>query len=379
MTFTCEYCDRKFPTNASLYIHKQTQHGKPKLVLVNHDHNDTLNKYKNKKRKHRGDVSKPTDKKRKDSFKIIDEYNDGDDNVQDDFEIVDEYIDDDDQDDENLKIIDRFSDDGQDDQNLDVVDKFSDDGQDDSNNKIIDSYDNPSIRNRKLNYKQLYENCVRKSRKLRDKIKKIKAYNSKRLGEVQKTVKQQKINNEKQINALKNKHEEEINNIRREYEEKIENQKAELRDKYEQLESECEDKIKKLSNLLKSLQEDPEDIDDLTKAIFNCTSMQEIFEILNLIKNHQYDQLVQRHLKTLQNLFLSLSFGILPICQPQRDKITDGQKNLVEKIQSMSPNRAKSLLKEHRNDITKLFTIIEDSLKLARNSFNKYGIDRDDI
>ena len=55
MTFTCEYCDRKFPTNASLYIHKQTQHGKPKLVLVNHDHDNASNKDKNKKRKHRGD------------------------------------------------------------------------------------------------------------------------------------------------------------------------------------------------------------------------------------------------------------------------------------------------------------------------------------
>ena len=334
------------------------------MVLVNHDHDNALNKDKNKKRKHIGDDSKPTDKKRKDNFKIIDEYNDGDDNVQDDFEIIDEYIDDDDQDDENLKIIDRFSDDGQDDENLDVVDKFSDDDQDDSNNEIIDSYDDPSIRKRKLNYKQLYENCMRMSRKLRDRIKEIKVYNSKRLGKIQKAAKKQKINYEKQINVLKNNHEEEINNVRGEYKEKIENQKAEYENKFNQLEGECEDKIKKLSNLIKSLQEDAEDIDDLTNAIFNCTSMQEIFEILNLIKNHQYDQLVQRHLKTLQNLFLSLSFGILPICQPQRDKITDGQKNLVEKIQSTSPNRAKSLLKEHRNDITKLFTIIEDSLKL---------------
>ena len=261
MKFTCEYCDRKFPTNASLYIHKQTQHGKPKLVLVNHDHGqentwNNDNGIKNKKRKNIGNDSKPTNKKRKDSFKIIDEYNDGDD-VQDDFEIVDEYIDDDDQDDENLKIIDRFSDDGQDDQNLDVVDKFSDDGQDDNNNEIIDSYNDPSIRNRKPNYKQLYENCVRGSRKLKDKIKKLKTQNNKRFSDLQKAVKQQKINYEKQIDALKNNHEEEINNVRRKYEEKIENQKTEYKDKYEQLEGECEEKIKNfliLSNLYKRMQ-----------------------------------------------------------------------------------------------------------------------------
>ena len=385
MVFTCEYCDRKFPTNASLYVHKQTQHGTPKLVLVNHDKGkDDISNNDNgmnnkKKRKHRVDDSKPPDKKRKDSFQIIDEYNDGDDDVQDNFEIIDEYINDDGQDDENFKIIDRFSDDGQDDHNLDVVDELSDDGQDENNLKIVDRYDDPSIRNRKPNYKQLYENCARGSRKLRDRIKKIRTRNNKRLGELQKAIKQQKVYYEKQINTLKNRCEAEINNTRQECDEKIQNLKREYNDRYEQLERECEEKIKNLSNHIKSLQEDDEDIDGLSKAIFNCTSMQEIFEILNLVKNHQYDQVVQKHLKTIQNLFLSLSFGVLPICQPQREKITDEQKDLVERIQSMSPNRAKVLLKEHRNKITKLFTIIEDSLKLARNSYNKYGIDRDGI
>ena len=117
----------------------------------------------------------------------------------------------------------------------------------------------------------------------------------------------------------------------------------------------------------------------LTDAIFNCTSMQEILEIMHLVKNHRIDVVVQRHLKTLQNLLLSLLFGVLPICQPQREKITNKQRELVEKIQSASPNRAKGIMKEHRDELTNLFAIIEDSLNLARDSYNKYGTDKSSI
>ena len=95
--------------------------------------------------------------------------------------------------------------------------------------------------------------------------------------------------------------------------------------------------------------------------------MEEIFEIQNLIENHQIDVVIQRHLKTLQNRFFSLSFGILPICQPQREKITDRQRKLVENIQSVSASCAKGLLNQNRQDLINLFVIIKDSLKLASN------------
>ena len=76
-------------------------------------------------------------------------------------------------------------------------------------------------------------------------------------------------------------------------------------------------------------------------------------------------------------MFLSISYGILPICQPQRDTITDSQRELVGKIQNSSLNITKRLLKENREEVANLFSIIEDSLNLARNSFNRYGIQRE--
>ena len=68
------------------------------------------------------------------------------------------------------------------------------------------------------------------------------------------------------------------------------------------------------------------------EAIFNCTTLGEIFEIENLIKSQRINELQDRHYKTLKNICLSLSYGILPICQPQRNTITESQRKLVEKI-----------------------------------------------
>ena len=386
MSLSCEICGKSFPTNTSLYIHKQTQHKPPKLLLMNHNHKGKFDN-KKRKRKHKNDDSK-FNKKKKEDFHIIDEYSDDgqdDENLKiiDDYnddgqndsnlDVVDEYNDDG-QDDKSLDVIDEYKDNIEDDENLSVIDEYNDDSQDDDKLKIIDKYD----RNKKnFNYKKLYEDCLKSSRKLRERIKKIRYLYNKRSKErkiaSEKVLRQQKLKFDQEIVTLKNTCSDKINETKEKCEEKIRQLEHNHRKEYDKLEEECEEKIKILKNHIKSIEEDDESVNALTKAIFNCTSMEEIFEIQRLVKNHQIDLVVQRHLKTLQNIFLSLSFGILPICQPQRGKITDEQRKLIDKIQSVSQNRAKGVLKEKRHEFTQLFAIIEDSLKLARNSYNKYG------
>ena len=139
------------------------------------------------------------------------------------------------------------------------------------------------------------------------------------------------------------------------------------------MKKEFEEKIDFIIKHKKWEDEEEESITPLAKAIFNCTTIAEIFEIENLIKSQRINELQDRHYKSLQNIFLSLSYGILPICQPQRNTITESQRKLVEKIQGTSKSSAKKLVLENREKIANLFTIIEDSLVLARNSFNRYG------
>ena len=226
---------------------------------------------------------------------------------------------------------------------------------------------------------------MKRSNKLKDKIKRITriSYKNRKNDKIKmqkefnvKVTNLKKVH-EKQMNDLEILKDEECKDKIETYEQKIKDTITEMEIKHKKalddLESESEEKIKKLTDHINSLQDDESDFNSLTDAIFNCTTMEEIFEIQNLIENHQIDVVIERHLKTLQNIFLSLSFGILPICQPQRNKVTDKQRSLVKKIQTTSGNTAKSLIKSNREDVTNLFSIIHDSLKLARNSYNKYG------
>ena len=156
--------------------------------------------------------------------------------------------------------------------------------------------------------------------------------------------------------------------------ERFEDEMKEKNKKFEAMEKDFIAKIDMLNKHLRSEQEDEDYLTPLAGAIFNCTTMEEIFEIKNLIETYKVNELTDRHYKTLQNMFLSLSYGVLPICQPQRDTITDSQRELVGKIQNSSFNEVKGILNQNRKEIANLFTIIEDSLKLARSSFNRYGV-----
>ena len=161
--------------------------------------------------------------------------------------------------------------------------------------------------------------------------------------------------------------------IQNEQQATIEKMGVEHRDIIAKLEAECEDKITVLERHIKDLQDEGNEFTDLSKAIFNCTTLEEIFEIERLVKHHRLDVVAEKHLKTLQNLFLSLSYGIIPICDLQRHMVTSKQRELVEKIQRSTGTKAKRYLKEGREEIINLFTIINDSLKLIRNTFNRYG------
>ena len=206
--------------------------------------------------------------------------------------------------------------------------------------------------------------------KCRDTLLNIKRLNKERLTEL-KEAHQDKLD-EKMIQKDK-RHKDEIASITEKFEEEM----KEKDKKWKEMEKDFEERIDSLSNLLDSKQEDEAYLTPLAQAIFNCTTMEEIFEIKNLIENYKVNELTLNHFKTLQNMFLSLSYGVLPICQPQRDNITDSQRELVGKIRNSSFITAKQLLKENREKIANLFSIVGDSLKLARNSFNRYGFQKE--
>ena len=172
---------------------------------------------------------------------------------------------------------------------------------------------------------------------------------------------------------LEDQYGEKIRDLKALHNKEIDQMKFSHRKELSDYEKMCQEKIKALNEQIENMEEDDINSSTLSKAIFNCSSMEEIFQIQRLIANHQFDEIIKNHLPTLQNLFLSLSYGILPICQPQREQVTDDQRRLVEQVQMASKPTAKRLLTEKRADVVNLFTIIKDSLKLARDTYNRYG------
>ena len=387
MSLLCEYCTSSFTTNAKLYMHKKTVHGNPSLVLVNHGHNnDATSGGKRKLGSNRG-KNHPSNNQKPDpqldpNLTVIDDY--------------DAKRPKNDENDDGLKIIDEVNDE----------DDSDGDDQRDPGLTIVDRWD------RAKDYRQLYKDCIREGKNAKIKFERQNGrLLSEHRTELDNRLEAQQADYDKQIKSLKNRHEKQLSDLEdvkdslcKDELQKLQHELDSVKEKYEtelarlkatikgfvddaddvikkhktelaEMEKNCQEKIKKLNDYIKSQQDDDDtDVNPLIKAIFNCTTMEEIFKIQRLVKTHQWDILVQDHLPTLQNLFFSLSYGIIPICQPQRDKVTDEQRSLVEEIQSASRSNAKKILFSKRNQVANLFSIINDSIKLARNSYNRYSV-----
>ena len=181
-------------------------------------------------------------------------------------------------------------------------------------------------------------------------LKVDKQYKAK-LKNMKETYKDELTENDKKCNKMilqKDKvHKVEIDNMKEKFEDEVQKKDKE----FDTMEKDFIRKIDMLNKHLLSEQEDEDYLTPLAQAIFNCTTIEEIFEVKNLIESYRINELEDKHYKTLQNMFLSLSYGVLPICQPQRDTITDSQRNLVGKIQNSSFSTAKEVLKENRGEI----------------------------
>ena len=410
MDLQCDHCQKEFNTNAGLYTHKQRFHQTPRIVLVKHNRSatpkfkrtDAIDDYNSKKRKKKNHPDDEHDE----GFQIIDEYNDVDDakpTRKRSADATDDYHSkkrkkkhrSDDERDEELEIIDEYndSDDAEHDQDMEIVDEYD---IDEDNNLTDDEGISPpppsslvSASGPKLNYKALYVKCVRNYRKMKKKFEnKHRLLVSKHNTTIKKHLDEVSAKRDEEIEDLRERLKKQMNDleqmknieitdrirtIQTENQTVIDGLTAAHTAKLSNLENECNDRIRVLQDHINELQKEDGDFTSLAKAIFSCTTIEEISEIQRLIKNHQLDLVVKNHLKTLQNLFLSLSYGIIPLCDSQRVAITDSQRSLVEKVQSSSSVTAKRVLKEGCNEVINLFTIINDSLKLVRNSYNRYG------
>ena len=310
MALQCENCQKSFPSNASLYQHKYSDHGNS-LDKISPITSQTYN----------GTVGSNFSPKRP---RVVEEFIDNEDpSAVDDLHDIDE---------------------------VGIYKKRACTGKKPVNhNQLITSKPEDITESTRV----LEDNGHK-----REVIKLKKLYEGK-MSDLEDSLRKQ--SDEKYQNMVKQ-HEKLISDV------KIAHEK-ELHDN----EKECQRKLDLLSNQIKAVQTNDEDLSSLSKAIFNWDSMEEILKIQHLVSEHQLDSVIQNYLPSLQNLFLGLSYGIIPLCQPQRERVTDDQRRVVEKIQTASARTAKKIARENRAEIINLFSIVKYSIKLARDSFNQYA------
>ena len=366
MSLTCPTCQKKFNTNAGLYAHKEKAHKKPSVILVSHDkHNDSDKRKEMAQSDSENDDgmitvdedSSPDQSEADEGLEVIDEYNDGDAKSQkssdDDMKVVNDYdrrkrrhSDDDDQ-------VKRRRLDPEHDEGLEVVDEF------DRRKKKLQSNN--------ARYKNKLEQCLKKHKNLTAKLEYYKT-------KFDEDIKDLKLRFKTQMADKEIECEDKVKKVIKEWEKRYQEAKSEHDSKIADMESEHGKRIKALEAHLQDLKDDDSDFSELSKIIFNCTTIEEISEIQSLIENHRIDDVIQNHLPTLQNLLLGLSFGVIPICDSQRRAISDSQRKLVRDIHNSNKTKAKNIIKRERREIINLFSIIRDSLKLVRDSFNRYDI-----
>ena len=117
----------------------------------------------------------------------------------------------------------------------------------------------------------------------------------------------------------------------------------------------------------------------LNEAIYNEPTIAEMIKVERLVGKYRFDELVAEHIDALQKLLTGLSYGAIPLTQPQREEITDSQRKLVRELEEASPEEAGIIIKQNVQEIANLFTIIEDSLKLVRNSFQRFQLRKQHI
>jgi hypothetical protein len=381
MALQCNHCGKSYLTNAALYKHKTLAHPKPSLVLLNHVHKD-MNEPPN------SGVKRPADEDLDKQAKFRKTASDTP------LAILPPPI---------SGQVTKFKKPEEKPRDFEIKPKPHSHSKPDSqssDNPVLPSQTDGGIAiasPKQINqipvssdgdYKRKYEECVREREYLNDRYNKEvgkirKDYESdlnnlkKKVQECEDRIKDMRDKHKRKVTdlefELEDKYGDKIRQMQEYHEESIDDLKIQHKKELSEYERECYEKIELLNNQIQAIKDDEEDIGDLTKAIFNCTTMEEIFEIQRLIKNYKMDEVVQKHLPTLQNLLLSLSYGVLPLCQPQRSKVTDNQRSIVQRLQSASKNSAKNLLKEKQTDIINLFEIVKDSLKLARSSYNRFG------
>ena len=113
---------------------------------------------------------------------------------------------------------------------------------------------------------------------------------------------------------------------------------------------------------------------EVTKKIYNCISIQEISQLRNLFRRNKWDEIIKpKNIAVILRLIVGVDNDAIPICNPQTSNITSEQRELIHTLKTSSPGDALNIIRNNQSSIESLFKILDQSLRMMVNLFNKYG------
>ena len=139
---------------------------------------------------------------------------------------------------------------------------------------------------------------------------------------------------------------------------------------------ELKKKIEKSTNIIEQLENDHslDAFNDISKNIFNCVSIEEIERVRKLFMRKNFPELKRkRNVKVLQRIIQGLNRGYIPICNPQRSRMTEEHEILLSNMDMATVQQMVKIIENNAEILSDLMYTIDASIKMIVNLYNKFG------
>ena len=99
-------------------------------------------------------------------------------------------------------------------------------------------------------------------------------------------------------------------------------------------------------------------------AIINSASIKDFLKIKDLIAQNKFDDVLRskKLLISLQKLFIGMRYGVVPIVVPQRNLLTDADRDIIKGLENVSLEKIKSTIREKKGEFMHIFSVIADTI-----------------
>ena len=121
--------------------------------------------------------------------------------------------------------------------------------------------------------------------------------------------------------------------------------------------------------------ESDNDEGDVAKYV-NCISIEDFEKVRKSIKNYNIDSVISdtKDLHVIQTLFKGILNGWIPICTSQKQMFSRQQVKFIRKVGNSKIIDLNALISENKEELEKIFSFVDKSIKLVVEAYNKFGI-----